>query len=266
MGFRSLEDIRGFAEACVAQDDWSTQLKKIEREFDGLPPEPSLAYKKLQSEEERRAKERTAQRAALIGVTARLILVAAVGVALLFWPYNNTCGAGLFGFTTNSTDYPAAIQTPLPGGIATYYMRAHFQWTNDPAGVILVGIGITSWRARLPRMHLVSLVIALAGMILIAADVLPRIGYAAVDAKNPPSFACSDAPAATTPATPATPAKSTQNALPGPTAAEQRVQSAAIELQSRWQSRVSELSKQFQPQKAALARLERPELLSRQTP
>ncbi len=238
MGFRSLEDIRGFAEACVAQDDWSTQLKKIEREFDGLPPEPSLAYKKLQSEEERRAKERTAQRAALIGVTARLILVAAVGVALLFWPYNNTCGAGLFGFL-------GAEAVIVIGGV----------W-----------IGITSWRARLPRMHLVSLAIALAGMILIAADVLPRIGYAAVDAKNPPSFACSDAPAATTPATPATPAKSTQNALPGPTAAEQRVQSAAIELQSRWQSRVSELSKQFQPQKAALARLERPELLSRQTP
>jgi hypothetical protein len=211
----------------VAQDDWSTQLKKIEREFDGLPPEPSLAYKKLQSEEERRAKERTAQRAALIGVTARLILVAAVGVALLFWPYNNTCGAGLFGFL-------GAEAVIVIGGI----------W-----------IGITSWRARLPRMHLVSLAIALAGMILIAADVLPRIGYAAVDPKNPPSFACSDTPAPTTPATPTTPAKSTQNALPGPSAAEQRVQSAAIEL-----------SKQFQPQKAALTRLERPELLSRQTP
>ena len=219
----------------MAQDDWSTQLKKIEREFDGLPPEPSLAYKKLQSEEERRAKERTAQRAALIGVTARLILVAAVGVALLFWPYAKDCGLGLFGFL-------GAEAVIVIGGV----------W-----------IGITTWRARLPRMHLVSLAIALAGLILIAADVLPRVGYAAVDAKNPPSFSCSDTPVSPTPATPA---KSTQNALPGPSAAEQRVQTAATELQSRWQSRVSELSKQFQPQKAALARLERPELLSRQTP
>lgn len=222
----------------MAQDDWSTQLKKIEREFDGLPPEPSLAYKKLQSEEERRAKERAAQRVALIGVTARLILVAAVGVALLFWPYDKTCGLGLFGFL-------GAEAVIVIGGI----------W-----------IGITTWRARLPRMHLVSIVIGLAGLILIAADVLPRIGYAAVDAKSPPSFACPDTPAPTTPTTPATPAKSTQNALPEPTVAEQRVQSAATELQSRWQSRVGELSKQFQPQKAALARLERPELLSRQTP
>lgn len=235
MGSRSLEDIRGFAEACVAQDDWSTQLKKIEREFDGLPPEPSLAYKKLQSEEERRAKERAAQRAALIGVTARLILVAAVGVALLFWPYARDCGLGLFGFL-------GAEAVIVIGGV----------W-----------IGITSWRARLPRMHVLSIAIAIAGMILIAADVLPRVGYAAVDPRNPPSFACPDTPPTTIPAAPA---KSTQNALPDPSVTEQRVQTAATELESRWQSRVSELSKQFQPQKAALARLERPELLSRQTP
>jgi hypothetical protein len=220
----------------VAQDDWSTQLKKIEREFDGLPPEPSLAYKKLQSEEERRAKERAAQRAALIGVFARLILVAAVGVALLFWPYENSCGLGLFGFL-------GAEAVIVIGGV----------W-----------IGITTWRARLPRMHLVSLAITLGGLIAIAAEVLPRIGYAAVDARHPPTFSCPDTPDPLT--APAAPAKSTQNALPGPSAAEQRVQSAAIELHSRWESRVSELSKQLEPHKAALARLERPELLSRQTP
>ena len=47
-------------------------------------------------------------------------------------------GAGLFGFTTNAADYPAAIQTPVPGGVGTYYLRAHFQWTNDPASVIFI--------------------------------------------------------------------------------------------------------------------------------
>jgi hypothetical protein len=217
-------------------DDWSTQLKKIEREFEGLPPEPSLAYKKLQSEEEKRAKERAAQRAALIGVFARLILVAAVGVALLFWPYENSCGFGLFGFL-------GAESMIVIGGV----------W-----------IGITTWRARLPRMHLVSLAITMAGLVSIAAEVLPRIGYAAVDARNPPGFSCADTP--TPQATPTAPAKSAQNALPGPSAAELRVQTAATELQSRWQSRVSEISKQFQPQKAALVRLERPELLSRANP
>jgi hypothetical protein len=219
----------------VAQDDWAVQLKKIEREFDGLPPEPSPAYKKLQSEEERRARERAAQRVALIGVFARLILVAAVGVALLFWPYENDCGFGLFGFL-------GAEAVIVIGGV----------W-----------IGITTWRSRLPRMHMVSLATTLLGLVLIAGEVLPRIGYAAVDPKNAPHFSCPDESA--NPAS-GIPAKSTQNALPQPSAAEQRVQSAASDLQSRWQSRVSELSKQFQPQKAALARLERPELLSRQDP
>ena len=70
-----------------SQDDWSTQLKKIEREFEGLPPEPSPAYKKLQSEEERRAQERAQQRAAMFGGGARLILVFALFVALALWPY-----------------------------------------------------------------------------------------------------------------------------------------------------------------------------------
>ena len=49
-----------------------------------------------------------------------------------------SAGAGLFGFTTNSAAYPAPIQTPLAGGQTTYYLRAQFQWTNDPASVVLV--------------------------------------------------------------------------------------------------------------------------------
>lgn len=222
----------------MVQDDWSTQLKKIEREFEGLPPEPSPAYKKLLSEEEKRAQERARQRAASIGVTARLILVGAVAVSLAFWPYENDCGFGLFGFL-------GAEAVIVIGGL----------W-----------VAITTWRARLPRMHILSLLITLGGLILMAGEVLPRIGYAAVDVKNPPHFSCPATPgtpaAPVTSASPTTPGPS-QSALLGTSEAEQRVQAAANVLGSRWQSRISELSKQFQPQKAALARLERPELLTR---
>jgi len=45
-------------------------------------------------------------------------------------------GAGLFGFTTNAAVYPPPIQTPLTG--TAWYFRTHFEWTNDPASVILV--------------------------------------------------------------------------------------------------------------------------------
>ena len=82
----------------MVDNDWSTKLKKIEREFEGLPPEPSPAFKKMQSEEERRAQERAQQRAAMIGASARLILVFMLFVALAIWPYANECGSGLFGY------------------------------------------------------------------------------------------------------------------------------------------------------------------------
>ena len=206
----------------MAQDDWSVQLKKIEREFDGLPPEPSPAMKKLQSEEERRAQERVYQRAAMIGGGARLILVFALFAALIIWPYERECGAGLFEFL----------------GVEV---------------VIVVGglwVAFTTWRYRLPKMHTLSLLIILTGLILIGAEVLPRIGYAAVDPKHPRHFSCPD----------------TRGPLPRTSAVEQRVQSATRLMEARWQDRADELSRKFRPQRAALARIERSELLSPQAP
>ena len=200
------------------QDDWSAQLKKIEREFEGLPPEPSQAYKKLQSEEQKRGQERAKQRAAMIGGGARLVLVGALGVALAFWPYENGCGSGLFG-------YLAVEIVIIIGGL----------W-----------VAVSTWRARLPRMHILSLLIALAGLVLVAVEILPRAGYAAVDPKHPPQFSCPE----------------TQNAPPRTSAVEQRVESATSTLQERWKTRTEELSRQFRPQRDALTRIERPELLS----
>jgi len=206
----------------MAQDDWSVQLKKIEREFDGLPPEPSLAMKKLQSEEERRAQERVYQRAAMIGAGARLILVFALFAALIIWPYERACGVGFF-------EYLGVEVVIVVGGL----------W-----------VGFTTWRYRLPKMHTLSLLIILTGLVLIASELLPRIGYAAVDPKHPPHFSCPD----------------TQGAPPRTSAVEERVQSATRSMETRWQERADELSKRFRPQRAALARIERSELLSPQAP
>ena len=206
----------------MAQDDWSTQLKKIEREFDGLPPEPSLAMKKLQSEEERRAQERVQQRAAMIGGGARLILVFALFAALIIWPYERECGVGFF-------EYLGVEVVIVVGGL----------W-----------VAFTTWRYRLPKMHTLSLLIILTGLVLIAGELLPRIGYAAVDPKHPPHFSCPD----------------TKDAQPRTSAVEQRVQSATRSMEARWQERADELARKFRPQRAALERIERSELLSPQAP
>lgn len=149
----------------MPENDWSTQLKKIEREFEGLPPEPSPAMVKMQSEEQRRAQEKAMQRSSLIGSTARLVLVLALGVALYMWPYERGCGSGLFGYL----------------GVEAMMFIGGF-W-----------VAVTTWRARLPKTHTVSLLVMLASLALMAAELLPRVGYAKVDAKNPPAWFCADA-------------------------------------------------------------------------
>ncbi len=228
----------------MPDNDWSSQLKKIEREFEGLPPEPSPAFKKLQSEEERRAQERARQRVAMIGAGARLILVFALFGALLVWPYANDCGGGLF-------SYLGVEAVIVAGGL----------W-----------VAFTTWRARLPKMHTLSLLIILVGLILIAADVLPRTGYASVDPKHPPQLWCPE----TTTAEPSTSPETktalptsnpeTMGALPSVDLLGQRVRYAKQSMEGRWQESSSDLVRQLRPQRAVLKRIAHPELRSQRAP
>ena len=231
----------------MVDNDWSTKLKKIEREFQGLPPEPSPAFKKMQSEEERRAQERAKQRVAAMGAGARLILVFALFGALTIWPYANDCGFGLF-------SYIGAEAAIVAGGL----------W-----------VAFTTWRARLAKMHALSLLIVLLGLILIAADVLPRTGYATVDPKHPPQLWCPE----TTTAAPSTTSTAPEPkasalagnpeamaALPSAAALEQRVRYAKQSMEGRWQESSSDLVRRLRPRQAVLERIARPELRSRRDP
>src|ERR1700682_4325981 len=224
----------------MVEDNWASQLKKIEREFEGLPPEPSPAFKKLQSEEERRAKEKAQQRAAMLGAGARLILVFALGAAIVIWPYSRECGWGWFG-------YVGVEAVIVAGGL----------W-----------VAFTTWRGRLPKMHAFSLLIVLAGLVLIAAEMLPRIGYAATDPKHPPQLWC---PETTSPRPASTMtdrhrAITTTNALPDTTVLEQRVHYAAQSLGSRWKESTSDLARQLRPQQTALQQTLHRELRLRREP
>ena len=223
----------------MAEENWASQLKKIEREFDGLPPEPSPAAQKMQSEAERRAKEKTQQRAAMIGASARLILVFALGAAIAVWPYSRDCGWGWISYV--------GVEAVIAGGG--------------------IWVAFTTWRGRLPRMHIFSLVIVLAALALIGAEVLPRIGYAAIDPKHPPQVWCTDegtnSPPATTMNTP--PADAT-NAPSETSMLEQRVRLTTQSLGSRWRESSSDLAKQLRPQQASLTQTLHRELRLRQAP
>jgi hypothetical protein len=224
----------------VVEDNWASQLKKIEREFDGLPPEPSPAVQKMQSEAERRAKEKAQQRAAMFGASARLILVFALAGAMVIWPYSRECGWGLFG-------YVGVESVIVAGGL----------W-----------VALTTWRGRLAKMHAFSLLIVLAGLVLIAAEVLPRIGYAVTDPKHPPQLWC---PETTSPLRPITmagerPAITTTNAPPDTTVLGQRIRYATQSLGSRWKESTGDLARQLRPKQAALEQTLHRELRLRREP
>jgi len=222
----------------VVEDNWASQLKKIEREFDGLPPEPSPAVQKMQSEAERRAKEKLQQRAAMIGARARLILVFALGAAIGMWPYSRECGWGWFG-------YVGVEAVMVAGGL----------W-----------VAFTTWLGRLAKMHALSLLITLTGLVLIAAEVLPRIGYAAIDPRHPPQLWCPETTSAPPTATrDASPAGGT-NAPPATSMLEQRVRLATQSLGSRWQESSTDLARQLRPQQAVLEQTLHRELRLRQGP
>jgi hypothetical protein len=227
----------------VVDNDWSTQLKKIEREFEGLPPEPSPAFKKLMSEEDKRAQERAQQRRALIGSWARLILVFALFGALAIWPYANDCGSGWFG-------YLGAEVVIVAGGL----------W-----------VAFTTWRARLPKTHALSLLIVLVGLGLIASELLPRTGYATIDPKHPPQVWCPETTTTQPPTTSETGTaqpvvKSDMGALPSTDLVGQRVRYAAQSMGNRWEESSSDLVRQLRPQRAVLERIAHPELRSQKAP
>src|SRR5688500_11116997 len=103
--------------------DWNVELKNIERQYSGLPPEPTPEQLRVKRAAEQREKDRKNQQAAAVGAWTRLFFVAALAAAVNFWPYARACGAGLFA-------YLSAAALIIAGGL----------W-----------VGVWTWRGRMPR-------------------------------------------------------------------------------------------------------------------
>lgn len=96
----------------------------------------------------------TARRLALVGVWLRTTAAAVLGAGVLYWPYAHECGWLLHA-------YLGVIGAVLVSGC----------WASWSA-----------WRVRNAAAHLIALVVVYWGIVLAAEQVLPRIGYAAVEA------------------------------------------------------------------------------------
>ena len=134
----------------MSEVDWKSKLREIEREYDGLPPEPSPSAQRAKKLAEQAAKDRVSRR----GVVLRVVPVLALSGAIVFWPYEAGCGLGL-------ASYLAAIATVALGGL----------W-----------IAVLSWRHRMPVAHTLSMLVLMWGLAIVARETLPRIGYARPDA------------------------------------------------------------------------------------
>jgi hypothetical protein len=146
----------------MSEINWKTELRKVDREFSGLPPEPTaeqLREWRLAAEaEERRRNELNGAAAAW----TRLFLVIALAAGLYFWPYATRCGPGLYGLL-------GAEAAVIVGGV----------W-----------VAMYAWRRRTPWAHATAVAMLLVGSALVAAEVLPRIGYANPDPSRPMQWGC----------------------------------------------------------------------------
>jgi hypothetical protein len=142
--------------------NWDVELKKIEREYSGLAPEPTAAQKQARLNAERRAREIRDSAQAGAGATVRLALVAAMFGALFIWPYQRDCGMGLFGYM--------AVQASIAVGAL---------WVLT-----------FTWQHRLARRHALAFAILIGALALLASEVLPRIGYDWVDRAGPKQLWC----------------------------------------------------------------------------
>jgi hypothetical protein len=151
-------------EAPLSEINWAVELRKIEREFDGLPPEPSPTELRQKRDAERRERELQDAAGASFGVYFRLTLVVCLAISIVCWPYDISCGITLWG-------YLAAVLVLIVGGI----------WTAQ-----------ATFRYQMPQRHLIALLLILWGLWLGGAQVLPRIGYANPIPGRATSWSCGD--------------------------------------------------------------------------
>ncbi len=134
----------------MSEINWNVELRKIVRQYDGLPPERSRTQIRLQKIQEIVAKERFQERLAMIGLWARLVLVGALATSLFWWPYGHDCGFPLVAFLISNV-------MVIAGGLS---------------------VAASAWRDRLIWPFSGSVTFIMIAWTVMALHALPRLGYA----------------------------------------------------------------------------------------
>jgi hypothetical protein len=142
--------------------NWEKELAKIDKQLESVSDEqifPKSAAKTTSQQQQVVEKQ---SRTSTLGVMLRLLLAVALGVGMIFWPYQARCGLGLLG-------YLLAVVAVTGAGL----------WS-----------AVWAWRHRAGKAHVLSLLITVWGAILGAQEILPRIGYAKPTLDHPSVWEC----------------------------------------------------------------------------
>ena len=146
----------------MADKDWDRELAKIDKQLESVSDEQLFPKSAAKTTPERQAIAEKQSRTSTLGVMARLLLSVALGVGMIFWPYQARCGFGLLAYLF--------------------------------AVAVLIGAGswsaVWAWRHRAGKAHVLSLLIVVWGTILGAQEILPRTGYAKPTLDRPSVWQC----------------------------------------------------------------------------
>jgi hypothetical protein len=146
----------------VVKPDWDKELAKIDRRLESVADEAIFPSSAAKTAGERAAVAKVHRETSTFGVFVRLVLSVALGVGMLFWPYEVRCGFGLAG-------YLAATGVVIVSGA----------WS-----------ALWTWRHRAGSAHVLSLLLIVWGGLLAAQEILPRVGYAKPDLRHPATWSC----------------------------------------------------------------------------
>lgn len=130
--------------------DWDKELAKIDKQLESVSDAQLFPDKKAATPEQKEQVAGTRAATASWPAILRLILSVALGIGVLFWPYANRCGWGL-------TGYMLVVIAVVVSGV----------WS-----------AVWTWRHRVGKAHVLSILLIAWGLLLGAGELLPRIGYA----------------------------------------------------------------------------------------
>jgi hypothetical protein len=146
----------------MSDRDWNKELAKIDRRLESASDEALFPTKHVEVPAARAEAVAAQKKTSTLGAVLRLLLATALGVGMLFWPYDARCGLGL-------AAYLGAVAVLIGAGV----------WSS-----------VWTWRHHTGRAHVLSLLLIVWGIVLGATDVLPRVGYAKPDLQHPAVWAC----------------------------------------------------------------------------